>query len=246
MLGSLTSYRTYRQLFVPPYGEPVSASTRAPVALRVRQLGYSVRLRPGTSDGEVLWETFAGAYHRPPPSVAQEARVVWDLGANIGLTTADLASLMPRARLIGVELDEENVVLARGNVAPYAERCTLIHAAAWIADGTVAYEPQLGNEFGLHVAESETSTTRRVPALSLDSLLSQTPGRCIDYVKMDVEGAEQRLLRQATSWARFVGCMKVEVHEPYSVDACVYDLRALGFTPAVDARHWACVLATRR
>ena len=38
---------------------------------------------------------------------------------------------------------------------------------------------------------------------------------------------------------------KVEVHEPYRVEECVTDLRALGFRTLVDDRHHAAVLAWR-
>jgi FkbM family methyltransferase len=85
-----------------------------------------------------FWGTFTRNDHLPSPEV-HAPRIIWDLGANIGLTVAHLAFRFPHARVLGVELDEENVALARRNVAPWADRCGVIHAAVWPSDGEVQY-----------------------------------------------------------------------------------------------------------
>jgi hypothetical protein len=82
-----------------------------------------------------------------------------------------------------------------------------------------------------------------VPALTLNELLAATGPP--DYVTMDIEGAEAAVLRAGTDWAASVGCMKIEVHDPYSVEECREDLQRLGFATAVDDEHWAAVLATK-
>ena len=87
-----------------------------------------------------------------------------------------------------------------------------------------------------------------VPALSLNSLLAREGGerRWVDYVKVDVEGAEAHLLRENTGWADRVGALKVEVHDPYTVDECLADVRSLGFAASRDTRHPACVVGVVR
>jgi hypothetical protein len=72
--------------------------------------------------------------------------------------------------------------------------------------------------------------------------LGETGG--VDYVKMDVEGAERELLR-SPGWNEQVRCIKVEVDEPYTLEECVTDLRRLGFTAQIDQDHWACVSGVR-
>jgi len=90
------------------------------VRLRLRPLGGQVLVRPSTSDIDTVWGTFAGGYHRGPPEVdSSGVRLLWDLGANIGLTMADLAHRHPAARVVGVELDPENAALARANLGPW-------------------------------------------------------------------------------------------------------------------------------
>ena len=50
---------------------------------------------------------------------------------------ADLASRYPQARLLGVETDHDNAVLARRNLAHLADRCILEEAAVWHRDETL-------------------------------------------------------------------------------------------------------------
>ena len=75
-----------------------------PVPLRVREAGnHPLLCRPGTSDPDVLWDTFGEKYHLPPVALPADCYIV-DLGANVGYTMAHFAFLYPRATVLGVEL----------------------------------------------------------------------------------------------------------------------------------------------
>lgn len=217
------------------------------VRVRLRPLGgREVLLRPSTSDVDTVWGTFAGAYHLPPPE-ASDPRLIWDLGANIGLTMADMAVRFPGARIVGVELDRENAELARRNVSPWSERCEVVEAAVWPHDGELRYHRLAGGTAGHHVVDlPEGDDVVSAPAISLDTLLERSgPGATVDYAKVDVEGAERELLRSGAKWAARVRTITVELHAPYTVAECQRDLGALGFTTRVDRRHWACVTGVR-
>jgi FkbM family methyltransferase len=154
----------------------------------------------------------------------------------------------PGARVLGVELDRCNAALAERNIAPWRERAEVLHAAVWTSSGEVAYTGVVGEEWGYKVAESHASDGAGLrgiaPALTMPELLDRL-GETVDYVKMDVEGAEAALLADASAWARRVRCIKVEVHAPYHVARCKRDLRALGFAVTDDARHPSCVVGSR-
>lgn len=220
------------------------------VGMRLRPLGgRRVLLRPSTSDVDTIWGTFAGAYHRPPPE-AGEPGLIWDLGANIGLTMADMAVRHPYARIVGVELDRENAELARRNLAPWAERCEVIEAAVWPRDGELRYRRLAGATSGHYVvgaAQGEPEAgVMSARAISPSTLLAHCgPDVTVDYVKVDVEGAERELLAAGTEWAARIRTLTVEVHAPYTVAECESDLRTLGFATRVDRRHWACVTGIR-
>jgi FkbM family methyltransferase len=149
----------------------------------VRRLGgREVVLRDGTSDAATAVSVFARLYHRPPPGV--EPALIWDLGANVGLTMADFGLRFPNAVIVGVEPDAGNVHSARRNIAFLGERAQLLQGAVWPVDGQVRLGA--GSEAGFRVEQDGGQT---VPAISLNALLARTgpPG----FVKVDIEGSEQ-------------------------------------------------------
>jgi FkbM family methyltransferase len=240
--------RAYRYLV--GYRGPAQGYDAA-VPLRIRALhGRAAWVRPGTTDLTTLVDSFWWAYHTPPASLdVRGTRLIWDLGSNVGFTVAHLAHICPSARIVGVELDPENAEMARRNIEPWAERCEIVQAGVWIEDGRLAYRRDSGVEYGFRIAplmqDQSLQVNASAPALSLNSLLSRERAERIDFVKMDIEGAESRVLSEHTEWAAAVKTIKVEVHEPYSVADCIGDLRALGFVAVRDTKHYACVIGTR-
>lgn len=227
------------------------SSPSSPVALHVRALGTrSAWVRPRTTDLTTLTETFSGAYHVPPQAIDPRlVRTIWDLGANVGFTVAHLAQLCPVARIVGVEMDPDNAEMARVNARPWAGRCSIVEAAIWVHDGSVRYHRRDGAEYAFRVSQPGEADAAKpnasASALSLNTLLEREHSGCVDYVKMDIEGAELTVLRENTEWAARVKAINVEVHEPYTVSECVADLTALGFRALVHDRHPSCVVGSR-
>ena len=199
-------------------------SDRGTEKVGLRQLdGGRVEIRRGTTDPVVVSTTFVGRFHIPPRGL-DDPRLIWDLGANIGLTMADLAHRYPQAEIVGVEMDRDNAEVARRNVGAWDARCEVLQGAVWPEDGEVHYRSEHGHEDGVSISEEGGSTA---PAISLNTLLRRTGPP--DYVKMDIEGAEEAVLGENTEWARAVRCIAVECHQPYSLERCLGDLEALGF-----------------
>jgi FkbM family methyltransferase len=196
-----------------------------------------VHVRPGTADVWAIGDTLLPPVHLPPEELCQDRplRAVLDLGANIGLSMAHIAVLHPGARIVGVELDRDNARMAALNVASWDDRCEVLHGAAWHEDGTVQYSRQLGREMALAAAADEGDES--APAFSVAKLIERAAvdGR-VDYMKMDIEGAEADVLRHGEAWAHRVRGISVEVHEPYTLDDCQSALESLGFQTRSDHR----------
>jgi FkbM family methyltransferase len=228
--------------------QPYSDATTRPTlhAFRMKVLGGgTVYCRNGLSDLGVLFDTFVGQYHLPPPQLPAPATIL-DLGSNIGLTMAHYAALYPEARILGIELDHENCELARKNVQPYGERCELIHGALWHEPGEVSYGGF--RESGYAVLEDAPLAVVKdvAPAYTMEMLLDRLGVEIADFVKMDIEGAEKQVLAHASSWIGRVLCLKVEVHPAkaggYTAADCIRDLESHGVVCSMDVRHKLSVI----
>ena len=199
---------------------------------------FEVRLE--SSDVEVIWDTAIAAYHRPPSSVSRSARLIFDLGANIGATAADFAIRFPEARIVAVELDHETAELCRRNTKPWADRIEMIEAALWNRHGTVSYAiPAIG-----HYAAAIGAGDRTAEAVTMGDLIASSGGGPVDFLKMDIEGAEREVLADAR-WGPSVRTIYVELHGDFTVDDCLAALEKMGFTATRDTHHWNAVLGVR-
>jgi FkbM family methyltransferase len=205
--------------------------------------GEPLHVRPGTSDVRVIDDTFHGLFHLAPDWLA-DVRTIADLGSNIGSTIAHYACLYPQARIAGAELDPENARLARQTIAPWSDRCTVEQGAIAAEDGTVRYKRGLGNEFGYAIGSEGDCEAR---AWSLDTFLDMSfgPDTVIDFLKVDIEGAEEDVFARGGRWPARVRVLKAEVHGWYTVEKATAALTALGFRVEPDTRHWSCVVAWR-
>ena len=199
----------------------------------------TVSLRPGTSDASVFIETLVGQFHVPPPEV--HPKIIWDLGANVGLTAAHYAVLFPDALIHAVEAVPQLAEIARQNTSPWIDRVEIIEAAIWPFDKELTFSMSFGNEYGGSVNNDGSGFI--VQGRSLNSILPKD--QIVDFLKMDIEGAEQHVLREETEWADRARVIKVECHDDYTRSDCITDLLTLGFTAAIDPAHWNCVLGQR-
>ncbi len=216
------------------------------IPLRVNDLGgETIWCRSGLADLGVVYDTFVGRYHLPPEE-AGPVRTILDLGANIGLTAAHFAVLFPEARVLGAELDRENCELARRNTARFGDRVHILHGAVWHEPGEVSYGGRRESGFAIGAAGANS---RRAPAFTVAQLIDRLGVSEVDYVKMDVEGAEREVLAEG-AWLAQVRAIKIEVHPEkasflYTVGDCIEDLRRQGFRCRPDPRHHACVVGVR-
>ena len=108
-------------------------------------------------------------------------------------------------------------------------------------DGPAALHPLIHfQKKFLGVMEDETTIT-------LDKWVNENaPGDGDLLLQMDIEGAEAHVLHENASWLRLVDSIKVEVHEPATIEQCTRDLSEAGFTCSVDAVHQSCVVGVRK
>jgi FkbM family methyltransferase len=224
-----------------------SGKSASPIPLQVKEMrGNPLLCRPQTSDPWVMWDTFYYKFQTPPPGIAPAGCIV-DLGANVGYTTAYFAAQYPSASILAVEMDSENAKIAAANLAPFGSRCHLVHAAVWSKNGETEYagtEEQGYRVLSLGMNGNDPSA-RKVITRSLDSLFDEYRLTTIDYLKMDIEGAEAEVLGGSVKWAERVRAMKIELHKPATYESCSEALSRIGFKCSHDRVHPNCLVAVR-
>ena len=126
---------------------------------------------------------------------------VWDIGANLGLFTFAAAVLAgPEGRLLAVEPDTDMTGLLRRSAARCVGQAPVEVLPAAVCDevSVAKFHIARRNRSTNHLAGFGTTmtggirSTRLVPTVTLDSLAARFPAP--DVIKIDVEGAELRVL----------------------------------------------------
>lgn len=187
------------------------------------------------ADGLNLWETPLGSFWAPNGStdalfldLAEQNRriygtlrkgdVVLDCGANIGLFTKkalqDGASLV-----VAIEPAPENLECLRRNLKAEIEqkRVIVVPKGVWNKDDvlTMHIDPANSAANSFVRQSSPNATHVKLPLTTVDKIVSELSLEKIDFMKMDIEGAE----RQALEGAR----QTIQKFRP-RMSLCVYHL----------------------
>jgi len=142
---------------------------------------------------------------------AQAPRIL-DCGANLGLASLFFKRAYPAARITAFEADPAIARMLAANLRRNgAADVEVVAAAAWIADGDVAFCGD-GADSGA-IADHARPASRpaeRVPAIRLVDRLARER---IDLLKLDIEGAEAAVLADCEPALGNVAAILLEVHE---------------------------------
>jgi FkbM family methyltransferase len=169
--------------------------------------------------------------------------IVLDCGANVGVFTRE--SLNRGAKLVvAIEPSPECLRCLRRRFSREIQdgRVILYPKGVWDRDA----ELELSTSPGLASAASSVALTRgnstvRVPLTTVDALVQELKLERVDFIKMDIEGAEQPALRGAVnSVARFRPAMAITLeHRPSDADEIPALIRTLW--PQYEVQCGRCV-----
>jgi FkbM family methyltransferase len=167
--------------------------------------GGTITLHAHSVDIVSVYELHQYAYPRTDSRVAaRPGEVAVDVGGCWGDTALYLASQVgPRGRVLTFEFDPANLAIMRTNLAlnpELAERIEIVEAALWDQSGVEL--PFLAGGRMSTVARGDHAATDRARTLTLDEALARAGVDHVDFVKLDVEGAEPRVLAGAGTTLR--------------------------------------------
>ena len=174
----------------------------------------------------MLYEVLASnAYHIAPSLLPPDnARVVVDCGANIGITSLFLAARYPGATILSVEPHPENFALLKTNVSQVSRIlpiCACVTGTSQSAVRFTTHQPAWGNR----IATDDHGVL--VPAITIEELCKQNGIEKIDLLKFDIEGAEEQVLENGTFLARTEHII-VELHGHYGFQCFQRDIAPYG------------------
>jgi FkbM family methyltransferase len=209
--------------------------------------GNRIYLRKKSVDQEVYDYVFKDKYHHPYIELTSANPVILDLGANIGLTAVDYQLLYPGATIYSYEMDVDNYELARKNCTPY-KSIHLFNKAVWYKEGVFTYNKSANADaYKLESLEGGSGTPCEVATTSIKSIIEENNIKWVDFVKLDIEGAELEVFQNDLSWLNKVSQTKIEVH--YGEDVFAEIQRKLvehGFETKKDTHHWSTIIAYRK
>ena len=155
--------------------------------------------------------------------------LIVDCGANIGLSTLYFKTAYPQARVIVFEPDASNFQLLSQNCMQNGLQQVELHqAAVWIENGFISFDAK--ETEGSRIAEN-SENGHHVKSIRLADLLeSETK---IDFLKIDIEGAEYEVLKDAAPQLYKVENFFLEYHgkanETYKLNEIFAILKEAGF-----------------
>ena len=192
-------------------------------------LGPKLLLPDGLSFYYSYKEIFAGKIYsfkttKPAPRII-------DGGSNIGLSIIYLKDLYPNSKIIGFEADPKVFQLLKSNIASFElDNVTLINKALWSSECLIEFAEE-GADGGRVARNGEFGKNRKVKlkTVRLRDYLDQP----IDFLKLDVEGAELEILSDCSYSLNNVENIFVEYHsfkeEEQRLDELLHILRASRF-----------------
>jgi len=221
------------------------------ISIRIKNLaGRKIYVRRGSIiDRDVIKYVFCNQYHLPLEELPGQS-IILDLGSNIGLTLAHFNQLYPGARLFGYEMDEENFKIGLQNTVGIPH-CKLFNYAVWSKNMKVQYK---GNECedAYNIIDDNRNVSGKIKlkttqAFNIDHIIAEHSLMRIDYLKMDIEGAEKNIFKEASpQWLKIVQQLNIEVHDAAFFREIIKILETNGFICKMDNEHKSLVRAIRR
>jgi FkbM family methyltransferase len=143
-----------------------------------------------------------------------------DCGANIGLSVLYFKSLYPNATVLAFEPDADNFALLKKNVA--SNKLSGVEcrkSAVWVHNEFISFSSD-GTQGSSITREMNVNATK----IKAERLADIIQGKEIDFLKIDIEGAELEVLKDCEPFLENVKNLFVEYHGKTSDSEKLYQL----------------------
>jgi FkbM family methyltransferase len=140
----------------------------------------------------------------------EKSPFIIDCGSNIGLSIVYFKKLFPESEIIGFEPDPKNFEILTHNVNSFSlSKVNLINKAVWKQNDELVFESSgsIGSKLTSRPALKNKSI--KVLAVSLSDFIKD---RKVDFLKIDIEGAEYEVLDSCRIHLKNIRNLFIEYH----------------------------------
>lgn len=151
-----------------------------------------------------------------------------DAGANIGLSTIYMKNMFPDSHIYSIEPEPANIKMLCLNTKGYTNVTVISKAMSQDSNGLFFIDPGNGSDSFQTSREFRGSLEPvEIESISIRDLMNQYELSQVDFVKIDIEGAEDFCINQeAMSWINQTKLLAIEIHEHF-VPGCGKKIRGL-------------------
>src|SRR5262245_59687119 len=137
-------------------------------------------------------------FRHNPNQAVKAGDIVLDCGANVG-SFSRFALQRGASLVVAIEPEPLNVECLKRNLAPEIAigKVIVVPEGVWSSDGHFSLSIDQGNWAAHSMAIKRGGKTIEVPVSKIDSMVQRLGLARVDYIKMDIEGAEREALSGA-------------------------------------------------
>lgn len=156
--------------------------------------------------------------------------LILDCGGNIGLSAIYFKRLYPEAKVITFEADKDIAKILRKNLDNFGYKdVEVVPKAVWTKNTTLKFQSDGGVGGQIVDNPDSNSNITEIEAIRLKDYLNQD----VDFVKIDVEGAEYEILKDCAENLTNIKNLFIEYHsflrEEQMLDEILLILKKAGF-----------------
>ena len=169
----------------------------------------------------------------------REDPLILDCGANIGVTVLHFKHLYPKATIVAFEPDKEICKVLRKNLTENAAQdVEVVEAAVWTTTGQHSFVSEGADGSRLAGEELDSLAVYKRYEARTVRLAEYLDKGHVDFIKLDIEGAETEVILDCADRLRNVDSMVIEFHlmnnSPQSIASLFQTLSDVGFNVAVN------------
>jgi FkbM family methyltransferase len=140
-------------------------------------------------------------------------KAILDCGAYVGYSTLYFARHFPDAKIVAVEPDSENITMLRANTG-HCPNVVAVQTALWSRRCSVRIKNESAMPWSFTVEEVDGEAPGALPATTIAHLVEDHALGAVDFLKIDIEGAELEVFKAGyESWLPGARMLIIELHD---------------------------------